>query len=100
MLRLRHFLSLLLVFLFAPISWGQVNAFDDDFLVNENEVWTGNLGENDIVPIGQTATFSVVEGPNFGSFNFTTGGNFQYTPPLNQFGFRDSIYYQVCANNV
>jgi VCBS repeat-containing protein len=83
----------------AQYALAQVNAFDDDFLVNENEVWTGNLGDNDLVPAGQTPTFSIVEGPSYGSFTFTNGGNFEYTPPLNQFGFGDSIYYQVCANN-
>jgi VCBS repeat-containing protein len=77
----------------------QVTANDDDFLVNENEVWTGNLGENDILPAGQ-ATFSVIEGPSLGEFTFTNGGNFEYTPPLNLFGFRDSVFYQVCVNNV
>ena len=97
-----RFITLLWVVLASCIAHhalAQVTAFDDDFLVNENEVWTGNLGENDLIPAGQPATFSVVEGPSFGTFNFTTGGNFEYTPPLNQFGFRDSIYYQVCANN-
>jgi hypothetical protein len=79
-------------------SIAQVIANDDDFLVNENEIWTGNLGENDALPLGQAAVYSVVEGPSLGTFIFTTGGNFEYTPPLNQFGFRDSVYYQVCVN--
>ncbi len=97
-----RFITLLVVVMTlctAQHALAQVTAFDDDFLVNENEVWTGNLGANDIVPGGQTPTFSIVEGPSYGSFTFTSGGNFEYTPPLNQFGFQDSIYYQVCANN-
>ena len=92
-------ISLIVLQLVASHVVAQVTAFDDDFLVNENEVWTGNLGDNDILPAGQTATFSVVQGPEIGSFTFTTGGNFEYTPPLNQFNFQDSVYYQVCVNN-
>ena len=97
---MRHFYILLwtlAVMLVSHSAHAQVNAFDDDFLVNENEVWTGNLGDNDILPAG-SATYSVVEGPSFGNFTFTTGGNFLYTPPLNEFGFQDSIYYQVCVD--
>ena len=86
------------VMLVALSTRAQVTAIDDDYLVNENEVWTGDLGANDILPAG-TVTYTVVEGPSYGSFNFTTGGNFEYTPPLNEFGFQDSIYYQVCVNN-
>jgi len=76
----------------------QVNAFDDDYLIFENEVGIGNVADNDILPTGQTAVYTLIEGPTYGTFNFTTGGNFEYTPPLNEFGFPDSIYYQVCVN--
>lgn len=99
MARCFNLLFMLFALLLVHVSFAQVNASDDDFLVNENEVWTGDLGENDILPSGQVATYSVVEGPSIGAFTFTTGGNFEYTPPLNLFGYLDSIYYQVCANN-
>lgn len=87
----------LFAMLAAFAGHAQVTAFDDDYLVNENEIWTGDLGANDILPPG-TATYSVVQGPSYGDFTFTAGGNFEYTPPLNLFGFQDSIYYQVCVN--
>jgi large repetitive protein len=91
-------LALATLALSVDYSLAQVIANDDDFLVNENEVWTGNLGDNDLLPAGQNALYSVVEAPLNGTFVFTSGGNFEYTPPLNLFGFRDSVYYQVCVN--
>jgi VCBS repeat-containing protein len=96
---IHRFIALVSCIVASLHTTAQVTAHDDDFLVNENEVWTGNLAENDILPAG-TATFSVVEGPSIGEFEFTNGGNFLYTPPLNLFGFQDSIYYQVCVNGV
>jgi VCBS repeat-containing protein len=99
MRRLNNYVCTLFAMMTSLAIHAQVTAVDDDFLVNENEVWTGNLGANDILPAG-SAIYSVVEGPSYGEFTFTTGGNFEYTPPLNEFGFQDSIYYQVCVNGV
>lgn len=99
MLRLFNSILLLIALCSVHVSFAQVIANDDDYLVNENEVWTGDFGENDILPSGQVATYSVLEGPSIGEFAFTTGGNFEYTPPLNIFSYYDSIYYQVCVNN-
>ncbi|MFM7729225.1 MAG: Ig-like domain-containing protein, partial [Flavobacteriales bacterium] len=78
----------------------QVDAYDDDTIVFENEDTTGNVADNDILPFGQNATFTVIEGPQNGTFVFTSGGNYIYSPPLNDFGFIDSVYYQVCVNGV
>ena len=54
-------------------SNAQVIANDDDFLVNENDVWTGNRGENDVIPAGQPATYAVVTARLNGTLPFTTG---------------------------
>ena len=78
----------------------QVDAFDDDTMVFENEDTTGNVAENDLLPTGQNAIFTVIQGPQQGTFSFTSGGNYIYSPPLNDFGFIDSVYYQVCVNGV
>ncbi len=97
---LRIHTSALILLLWATSLNAQVNAFDDDYLIFENEVGYGNVADNDIVPSGQNAIYTLIEGPSYGTFSFTSGGNFEYTPPLNQYGFPDSIYYQVCVNNV
>jgi VCBS repeat-containing protein len=99
MLRIQTSFILILLISISSLR-AQVNAFDDDYLIFENEVGIGNVADNDVLPAGQNAVYTLIDGPSFGSFNFTSGGNFQYTPPLNQFGFPDSIYYQVCVNGV
>jgi hypothetical protein len=65
----------------------QVNAIDDVYTVFDNENTYGNLAQNDVLPAGQVAVFSIIEGPEAGTFSFTTGGNFIYTPPLNEFSW-------------
>ena len=58
----------------------QVDAFDDDTMVFENEDTTGNVAENDLLPTGQNAIFTVIQGPQQGTFSFTSGGNYIYSP--------------------
>ncbi len=88
------------LFLDVRVAHSQVDAFDDDTVVFENEDTTGNVADNDILPFGQTAIFTVIQGPERGTFEFTNGGNYIYSTPLNEFGFIDSVYYQVCVNGV
>lgn len=96
----KNFLLAALVMLGCQSVISQVDAFDDDTIVFENEDTTGNVAENDILPPGQNAIFTVIQGPQRGTFAFTDGGNYIYSTPLNDFGFIDSVYYQVCVNGV
>lgn len=101
-MRLRILIGLImLVCAIAPrVSYGQVTAVDDDYLVNDNEALSLSFADNDSWPAGQTAVYSIVEGPATGSLNLLPNGSFTYTPPLNQFWYRDSVYYSVCANGI
>ena len=85
---------------FASTCLAQVVANNDDYLVNENESYTDSFIYNDQLPAGQTAVYSLVSGPEFGTISVQSNGTFTYTPPLNEYYIRDSIYYQVCAGNV
>ena len=100
MFRIHNATLILTILIWASSLCAQVNAFDDDYLIFENEVGIGNVADNDVLPSGQNAVYTLIDGPTYGTFSFTSGGNFEYTPPLNQYGFPDSIYYQVCVNNV
>ena len=84
----------------ASTGLAQVVANNDDYLVNENESYTDSFIYNDQLPAGQTAVYSLVSGPEYGTISVQSNGTFTYTPPLNEFYFRDSIYYQVCVGNV
>ena len=101
---MRNFISSAI--LYAILTWfgstclAQVVANNDDYLVNENEPLTDSFIYNDQLPAGQTPVYSIVEGPAIGTISLESNGTFTYTPPLNEYYFRDSIYYQVCAGNV
>jgi VCBS repeat-containing protein len=100
---MRNFFYTLSVFvllsLIAASAYAQVVANNDDYLINENESYTDSFRANDQIPAGQTAVYSVVQGPEIGTLNLQSNGTFTYTPPLNQFYFQDSVYYQVCVGN-
>ncbi|RAI97710.1 gliding motility-associated-like protein [Chitinophaga skermanii] len=72
-------------------------AGDDIFSGLEGTTVTGDALQNDIDPDGSSLTPSVVSGPRNGTFSFTLGGNFTYTPNTGFTG-RDTITYRVCDN--
>ena len=100
---MRNFISSAI--LYAILTWfgstclAQVVANNDDYLVNENEPLTDSFIYNDQLPAGQTPVYSIVEGPTIGTISLQSNGTFTYTPPLNQFFYQDSVYYQVCVGN-
>ena len=81
-------------------SYAQVDAVNDDYLIFENESQSATFADNDVWPSGQIPVFTITEEPSRGSIILQSNGSFTYSPPLNQFGYRDSVYYQICSNGI
>lgn len=94
---------LLLILVATSLSTkAQVTAVYDDYLGQQNAPLNESVALNDIIPAGQTAIYSIVQGPTKGSFDLNPDGTFTYfyIAPPNEYGFYDSIYYEVCAGGM
>ncbi|MNL22092.1 hypothetical protein D3C87_1434170 [compost metagenome] len=74
-------------------------AVDDDYDVDENTPYTGNVLTNDSDVEGNTLTASLVTAPLNGTVVLNFDGSFTYTPNNNYRG-QDSFIYQVCDNGI
>jgi VCBS repeat-containing protein len=75
----------------APVN---LDATDDSFSKNEDEVVTGNLLANDIDPEGDAFSLISTTAPSSGTLISDAKGNFTYTPFPNFFG-TDSFTYTI-----
>lgn len=75
-----------------------IQAVDDNFVTTPGNPVSGNLGTNDVIPAGQTPTFSLVNGGTAaqnGTLVVNPDGSFTFTPNPGFVG-TVSFTYQVC----
>jgi gliding motility-associated-like protein len=75
-----------------------IQAIDDSYTTTPNNPVSGNLGTNDVIPAGQTPTFSLVDGGTAaqnGTLVVNPDGSFTFTPNPGFVGIV-SFTYQVC----
>ena len=71
------------------------DATNDDYVIDEDEVLTANVGDNDTDADGDILTFAVTSNVANGTLQFTSDGGFIYTPNAEYSG-TDSFSYSVC----
>jgi gliding motility-associated-like protein len=71
------------------------DANNDDYVINEDEVLTANVGDNDTDADGDVLTYAVTTNVTNGTLQFTDDGGFIYTPNAEYSG-TDSFSYSVC----
>lgn len=81
---------------YSPTSTGVVNANDDFATTAINQSVQIDVLSNDFLPNGVT-TFSVITGPENGSFNIDADNSIIYTPNQDFCGV-DLLEYEVCDN--
>ncbi|GAB5389127.1 MAG: hypothetical protein Alpg2KO_20950 [Alphaproteobacteria bacterium] len=69
-------------------------ARDDSFAIDEDELLTGTVGNNDADPSGNGLIFLLLSGVSNGALNFVADGSFTYTPDA-EFSGSDSFTYRV-----
>ncbi|MFN5620728.1 MAG: Ig-like domain-containing protein [Flavobacteriales bacterium] len=75
------------------IDTQEAAAENDQYTVNEDEVLTGDVSENDTNTDG--FTYTVTNGTNNGTLTLNPDGTFTYTPNTDYNGF-DEFTYQAC----
>ncbi|MBX7050473.1 MAG: tandem-95 repeat protein [Flavobacteriales bacterium] len=70
-------------------------AGDDVFNLEEDQIFTGVLWENDVDPENTTLTYSVSIDAEHGNIELNSDGSFTYTPDMDFFG-QDNIVISVC----
>ena len=78
----------------VPANAGPVGV-DDIYTIDEDEVLTANVGDNDTDADGDALTFAVTSAPTNGMLQFTDDGGFIYTP-ASEYSGTDSFSYSVC----
>jgi VCBS repeat-containing protein len=71
-----------------------LDASDDNFVLPEDSIVTGNLLANDVDPEGDKFSLISTTAPSSGSLSTDSAGNFTYTPLANYFG-ADSFSYTI-----
>jgi len=82
----------------SPANFSQnniVSIVDDQFDIDQNSSFSGNVLANDIYPPNATVQISVM--PSDGTLIFNNDGSFDYTPN-NGFVGEDSFTYEICTN--
>lgn len=80
-------------FIVAPNS--PPNAVNDSHFTQLNLTLDLNVAQNDTDPDGNTLTYSVLVGPQNGTFTMNSNGTYSYTPNSMWWGF-EYITYQAC----
>jgi hypothetical protein len=68
---------------------------DDNYTIDEDEVLSANVGENDSDADGDVLTFAVTSAPSNGTLQFNADGSFIYTPD-SEYSGTDGFSYSVC----
>jgi gliding motility-associated-like protein len=86
----------MLVITINPVNDPPV-AINDARTINEDQVATGTVANNDTDPENNALTFSVVTNTSKGNIQLNANGTYTYTPNLNANG-TDTLTYKVCDN--
>jgi large repetitive protein len=85
------------------IAIGSVNqapdAVADNFVVDEDSTYMGNVSLNDSDIENDSLFYSVINNPLHGSLILNVDGTFEYTPNADYFG-NDEFVYSVCDNGI
>jgi gliding motility-associated-like protein len=70
-------------------------AADDNYTIDEDEVLSANVGDNDTDADGDVLTYAVTTNVSNGTLQFNADGSFTYTPNTEYSG-SDTFSYSVC----